>query len=154
MFQLWLSLHILGAIGAFGFGFAAPVLGAALSREPQHGNWYLRAVKRVSDVVIVPLALSMAVTGVLLVMESGGFRRFSELWLAASLVIYVGALAAVFLVQRPALARVIELTSSPPGPDGPPPEVPILIGRLKSVGIGLTVAVIAITLLMVFRPTL
>ncbi|CAN5569147.1 hypothetical protein BH23CHL8_BH23CHL8_01480 [soil metagenome] len=154
MLQLWLSLHILGAIGAFGFGFAAPIFGAALSREPQHGNWYLRAVKRISDVLIVPLALSMAVTGVLLVMESGGFRRFGELWLALSLVIYVGALAAVFLVQRPVLARVIELTSGPPGPGGPPPEVPALIGRLKMVGIGLTAAVTAIVLLMVYRPTL
>lgn len=154
MFQLWLSLHILGAIGAFGFGFAAPLFGSALSKEPQHGNWYLRAVKRVSDVLIVPLALSMAVTGTLLVMETGGLRRFGELWLALAVVVYVGALAAVFLVQRPALARVIELTSAPPGPGGPPPEVPLLVGRLKLVGIGLVVAITTIVVLMVFKPTL
>ena len=30
MFQLWLFLHILGAIVAFGFGFYAPVYGAML----------------------------------------------------------------------------------------------------------------------------
>ena len=28
MFQLWLFLHILGAIVAFGFGFYAPIYGA------------------------------------------------------------------------------------------------------------------------------
>jgi uncharacterized membrane protein len=150
MFHLLLFLHILGAIAAFGFGFIAPVLGSMLAKEPQHGGWYIRAVKRVSDVVLVPAALSMAVTGVGLVMV--GAHRFEEPWLVLSLVIYVGALAAVFLVQRPTLDRLIVLTSSPPGPDGPSPEVPVLSRRIARIGIGLTVAVIAILVLMVWKP--
>jgi uncharacterized membrane protein len=154
MFQLWLFLHILGAIIAFGFGFYAPVYGAMLAREPQHGNWYLRASKRVSDVILIPVALSMAVTGTLLVLSSGGFARFQELWLAVAIVLYVIALLVVFLLQRPAVSRLIELTSGPPGPGGPPPEVPALLGRMRLYGMTLLVLVVVIVALMVTRPTL
>lgn len=152
--ELWLILHIIGAIAAFGFGFTAPIFGSMVAKEPQHGNWYLRSVKRVSDFVIIPVALSMLVTGILLVAATGGFSMFQQLWLALSLVIYLVAMVAVFVVQRPTLNRVIKLTGAPPGPGGPPPEVPALIGRLRLVGIGLTLAVIVIVYLMVAKPVL
>jgi uncharacterized membrane protein len=154
MFQLWLFLHILGAIVAFGFGFYAPVYGAMLSGEPQHGNWYLRASKRVSDVVVIPVGISMAVTGVLLVMSSGGVERFSELWLALAIVLYVIALLIVFLRQRPTVSKLIELTSTPPGPGGPPADVPVLLSRTRRYGMVLVVLIIAIVALMVAKPTL
>jgi uncharacterized membrane protein len=152
MYQLWLFLHILGAIAAFGFGFYAPIFGRASAAEPQHGNWFLRAARRVSNGVIVPVAISMAITGTLLVIDTGGMKRFQELWLAIALVIYVAALLTVFLVQRPALNKVIELTSQPPGPGGPPPEVPALLRRLQLAGLALLVMVIAIVALMVWKP--
>lgn len=154
MFQLWLFLHVLGAIAAFGFGFYAPIFGRAAAAEPQHGNWFLRSAKRISNVIIIPVAISMFITGTLLVMETGGMQRFQELWLALALVIYVAALAVVFLVQRPALNKVIELTSQPPGPEGPPAEVPVLLRRLQLAGIALLVMVIAIVALMVWKPLL
>ena len=85
-------------------------------------------------------------------MSTGGFSRFQEAWLAVAIVVYVIALSLVFLVQRPTLQRLIELTSSPPGPDGPPPEVPALLSRLRLVGILLLVAIITIVTLMVWKP--
>ena len=154
MYQLWLFLHILGAIVAFGFGFYAPVYGAMLSREPQHGNWYLRASKRVSDLVIIPVAISMAITGTLLVLTTGGVSRFGELWLALAIVLYVIALLVVFLLQRPAVAKVIALTSAPPGPGGPPPEVPAILSRMRLYGMVLLLLIIVIVALMVAKPTL
>jgi uncharacterized membrane protein len=154
MYQLWLFLHILGAIAAFGFGFYAPIFGRASAAEPQHGNWYMRAAKRVSNGVIVPVAITMFITGVLLVMETGGMQRFQEPWLATSLIIYVAALAVVFLVQRPALDKVIELTSQPPGPEGPSPELPALVQRMQLAGLALLVMTIAIVALMVWKPGL
>lgn len=154
MLQFWLFLHILGAIAAFGFGFYAPIYGMMSAKEPQHGNWFLRATKRVSDVILVPVALSMVITGTLMVLETGGLRRFEELWLSLALIIYIGALLVVFLLQRPTLNKLIELTAAPPGPDGPSPEVPRLGARLRLYGMVLLVAVIAILLLMVYKPTL
>ncbi len=154
MYELWLFLHVLGAIVAFGFGFYAPVFGAAAAREPQHGNWYMRASKRISDMILIPVAISMFVTGTLLVVETGGFRRFEELWLAISFVLYVIALLIVFLGQRPGLKKVIALTSTPPGPGGPPAEVPALLARLRLFGFVLLGLVIAIVALMVWKPIL
>ena len=154
MTNLWLFLHILGAIAAFGFGFYAPVFGMASAREPQHGNWYMRASKRVSNAVIVPVAISMAVTGTLLVVETGGMRRFEELWLAVSLVLYVIALLIVFLRQRPALNTVIALTEQPPGPEGPPAELTENVRKLQLYGVSLLVLTIAIVALMVWKPVL
>ena len=160
MYELWLFLHVLGAIAAFGFGFYAPVFGTAAAREPEHGNWYMRASKRVSNGVLIPVAISMAITGTLLVVETGGMRRFEQLWLTTSLVLYVVALGIIFLAQRPALAKVIELTSGPPAPAsplapaGPPAEVPALLRRLRLLGYVLLLLVIAIVALMVWKPVL
>lgn len=154
MFDLWLFLHILGAIAAFGFGFYAPVFGMAAAREPQHGNWYLRAAKRVSNAVIIPVAISMFVTGTLLVVESGGMRRFEELWLAVSLVLYVISLLVVFLLQRPALNRVIAMTAEPPGPEGPPAGLAENVRKMQLYGTILLVLTIVIVALMIWKPLL
>ena len=80
--------------------------------------------------------------------------KLEELWLSLALIIYIGALLVVFLLQRPTLNKLIELTAAPPGPDGPSPEVPRLGARLRLYGMVLLVAVIAILLLMVYKPTL
>lgn len=151
LFFLWMFLHILGAIAAFGFGFYAPIYGMASAKEPQHGNWFLRASKRLSNVVIIPFALSMAVTGSLLV--EAGSVDWGDMWLSIALLIYVVALGIVFVGQRPTLSKVIDLTSQPPGPDGPDPAVPALIRRLQLYGIVLLLLVIAIVALMVWKPS-
>lgn len=154
MYSLWLFLHVLGAIVAFGFAFYAPIFGAMVAKEPQHGNWFLRAAKRVSDILVIPVAVSMSITGVLLVTQTGGFKRFGELWLAVALILYVIALLVVFLLQRPTLKRVIALTSEPAGTGGPPAEVPVLLGRMRLYG-GITLLlIIAIVALMVAKPQL
>jgi uncharacterized membrane protein len=154
MLQLFLFLHILGAIAAFGFGFYAPIFGMMTAKEPQHGNWYMRAAKRLSNVVIVPVAISMFITGTLLVIESGGMRRFEELWLSVSLVLYVIALLVVFLLQRPALDRIIALTSEPPGPEGPPAALKEDIRKMQLYGVILLILTVSIVALMVWKPVL
>lgn len=154
MFQLWLFLHILGAIAAFGFGFYAPIFGMMTAKEPQHGNWYMRTAKRLSNAVLVPVAISMFITGTLMVMDSGGMRRFEELWLALALVLYVISLLIVFLLQRPTLNKVIAQTDGPPGPDGPPVELADNVKKLQLYGVVLLVLTIAIVALMVWKPTL
>jgi uncharacterized membrane protein len=151
LFFLWMFLHILGAIAAFGFGFYAPIFGMASAKEPQHGNWYLRAAKRLSNVIIVPFAILMFITGVLLV--QGGATEWSARWLSIAMLLYFIALGIVFLLQRPALDKLIAATSEPPGPDGPKPEVPGLVKRMQMYGIILLLLTLAILALMVWKPT-
>jgi uncharacterized membrane protein len=150
LFSLWMFLHILGAIAAFGFGFYAPIFGMASAKEPQHGNWYLRAAKRLSNVIIVPFAILMFITGALLV--QAGPTEWSARWLSFAMVLYFIALGIVFVLQRPTLNKVIAATSTPPGPDGPDPAVPGLVKRMQLYGVILLLLTLVILALMVWKP--
>jgi uncharacterized membrane protein len=152
MLQLWKFLHILGAIAAFGFGFYAPVFGMAMSAEPQHGNWFSRASKRLSNVIIVPFAVFMFITGAALVESS--VWEWSSRWLSVALALYVITLGISLFLQRPALGRVIALSAQPPGPEGPPPELAQNVQRLKIYGLVMLALVIVILALMVWKPAL
>jgi uncharacterized membrane protein len=144
-------LHIIGAIAAFGFGFYAPIFGMASAQEPQHGNWYLRAAKRLSNAIIVPFAILMFITGAMLVQS--GSAEWSDRWLSIGMLLYFIALGIVFLLQRPTLNKLIAATSQPPGPEGPPAEVPGLVKRLQVYGVILLILTISIVALMVWKPT-
>lgn len=150
MFQLMLYLHIMGAIIAFGFGFAVPVIGRMAGKEPQHGNFFLRAGSRVGDTILLPASLSMAITGAGLIYYGAHTPR--EMWLSIAMGIYVVAILVVLFVQRPTFKKLIALTSTPPGPTGPDPQVPVLLKRTRIVGLGLSGAVLVIVYLMVFKP--
>ena len=111
LFPWFLLLHVLGAIIAFGPTFAFPIIGAMGGREPMHANFATRVSHRVTDRLVEPVALSMAVTGVGLIW-SAGIDPFAPAyrWLLVAIAIYVfGVLFSIF-VQRPTVKRIIELT--------------------------------------------
>ena len=122
MFQLMLYLHIVGAIIAFGFGFAVPVIGKMAAAEPQHANWFLRAGKRVGDTILLPASLSMAVTGAGLIYF--GSRTPKEMWLSIAMLIYIVAILVVLFVQRPTMAKAHRADLDPAGPHRPRPDGP------------------------------
>ena len=53
----FLFLHILGAIVAFGPTFTFPIIGAMGGREPMHANFATRISYRISERVVLPLAI-------------------------------------------------------------------------------------------------
>jgi uncharacterized membrane protein len=152
MFQLWMFLHILGAIAAFGYGFYAPIFGMASAQEPQHGHWFTKAARRVTNVIILPFAILMFITGAMLV-QTGGVE-WSARWLSVSMLLYFIALGLVFFVQRPAVNKMIALTEGQPGPDGPPAELRSAVRRMQLTGVGLLVLSLIILALMVWKPAL
>jgi uncharacterized membrane protein len=152
MFQLWMFLHILGAIAAFGYGFYAPIFGMASAREPQHSHWFTKAARRVTNVIILPFAILMFITGAMLV-QTGGVE-WSARWLSVSMLLYFIALGLVFFVQRPAVNKMIALTEGPPGPDGPPAELKSAVRRMQLTGVALLVLSLTILALMVWKPAL
>ena len=151
LFPWFLFLHILGAILAFGPTFATPIMSALVAKEPQHANFFARAQLAVSKRLITPLALSMAITGVGMIIVSG-INVFARLWLPVAIVLYVIAIGFALLVQAPAGARMVELTSQPPGPGGPSPELRATAAALQRGGMFLGVMIVAIVLLMVVKP--
>ena len=152
MFQLWMFLHILGAIAAFGYGFYSPIFGMASAQEPQHRHWFTKAAKRVTHVIVIPFAILMFITGAMLV-QTGG-TEWSARWLSVSMLLYFIALGIIFLVQRPAVNRIIALAEQPPASGGPQAELAAAANRLKIAGVVLLLLVLAVLALMVWKPAL
>lgn len=151
----WLIfLHILSAIVAFGPTFAFAVYGAQGGREPQHANFMARANHYVSDRLVLPIILSMPVTG-LLIVWAARIDLLAAHWLLLAIVIYAAAVTFSVGVQRPTTIRLEELTAAPPpaGAGGPPPELIATVKQIQRNGMVLGLAIIVIVALMVVRPS-
>jgi len=147
---LLLSLHVLAAIIGFGPAFVFPFLGVMSGREPAHAHALQRVGELISTRLIIPVTLTMAVTGALLIGEAH-LDLAENSWLGASIVLYVLAMAAL-IFQVPMQRRLIALLD--PARGGPPPadQVKPLVSRLRLIGIGLAVGIVVITVLMVWKP--
>jgi len=166
LFPWFLFLHVLGAIIAFGPTFAFAIIGAMGGKEPMHANFATRVSHKVTDRLVEPFAISMAFTGVGLIWAAGINPFDPEYrWLLVAIVIYVLALVFSFLVQRPTVKRIIELSGGesgapPPGPlpgaanAGPPPALAAAVGAVQRNGMVLALALVAIVFLMVVKPSL
>jgi uncharacterized membrane protein len=153
-YQILLVLHVLGAIIAFGPTFAFPILGMMAAREPEHANFAVRATARISTWIVIPVALSMFITGFGMV-GIGGLDVVGETWLLVSIVLYFTSLAISIFVQAPTSRRMIALSSAPrpAGATGPPPELMALARRQRLLGFVLLAFVIVIVTLMTAKPT-
>jgi uncharacterized membrane protein len=173
-FPLFLLLHVLAAIVAFGPVFAFPLIGRMGGSEPQHANFSTRVSAAVSRRITIPAALTMPVSGVLMIWSTG--IDWAQLWLITGVALYTFAVSYAVLVQGRAVARLIQLTSGPPpsagpgpagsgalaggpgagglGPGGPPPEIAATVQRIQRGGMLLMAVIAIIVSLMVFRPTI
>ncbi|MDP9483192.1 MAG: DUF2269 domain-containing protein [Chloroflexota bacterium] len=152
----WLVfIHVLSAIVAFGPTFAFAIYGAQAGKEPKHANFMARANHLVADRLVLPVALSMAVSG-LLIVWAAGINLLSARWLLLAIALYVLAIAYSVLVQRPATIRLVELTSEPApagaAPPGPPPAVLETVAKIQRGGMLLGLLVLVIVALMVVKP--
>jgi uncharacterized membrane protein len=153
---LFLFLHVMGAIVAFGPSFALPLIGAASAREPQHAHFGAVLGEIIERRLIIPFALLQGVTGVLLIVGLG-LDLLNTRWLLLGIILYaINILFAIF-VQAPSGARLVELTQMPPGgpppgAGGPPPELLATVRRLQMGGIFLTVMLVLIVILMTTKP--
>jgi uncharacterized membrane protein len=153
-------LHVMAAIVAFGPTFAFAIIGSMGSRERQHANFASRVTKRIGEVLVEPFALSMLVTGALLIW-SGEYPLFQQdtRWLLASIVLYLLAIALSLFVSQPNVRRIVAWGSETAAGDGssaggpPPPEVLRSIGVVQRTGMVLTVITVTIVFLMVMKPS-
>ena len=156
-FPYVLFLHVFGAILAFGPTYAYSIIGAMGGREPMHANFAIRVSDRIGTTLVYPLAVFQGITGLALILMSGRDLTKS-VWLGVSIVLYIGALAYAFTIQRNAVHRLIELTTMsaggpPPGaPAGPPPGVPEAVKKVQMGGMILGITIAVIVFLMVVKP--
>ncbi len=158
-FQLFLFIHILTAIVAFGPTFAFPLIGGMGAKEPQHGNFSTRISEAIEKRITIPAALTMPVSGVAMILTAG--IDWLQLWLVVAIAVYAVAMTFAVTVQTRSIERVIHLTKAAPMPAGPgaqlagpPPEVLAAVKRVQQGGMFLTVCIVVIVFLMVLRPTL
>ena len=152
VFPWLLFLHVMAAIVAFGPTFAFSIIGAMGGGEPQHANFATRVSHRIGDILVEPFAISMFVTGVLLIWAAD-IPLFDPnwRWLQVSIVLYLLALGLSLFVSRPNVKRIISWSGE--GAAGPPPsEMLRAIATVQRVGMILTVLTVAIVFLMVMKP--
>ncbi len=154
LFVILLFLHVLGAIVAFGPGFVSLVVGPMVAKEPQHANFFARSQALAARAVITPVSISMAITGVGMILVRGWSNLVGgRHWLEAGILLYVVALVLAMAVLAPASRRLVALTAQPPAPGQPPsPELPATARRIRLAGTALSVLVVIITYLMVAKP--
>jgi uncharacterized membrane protein len=146
-----LFLHVLGAVIAFGPGFAFAFFGAAAGREPQHANFTLRTTAVVVTRLVIPLALFQGLTGLGLLLVTG-IDLVAAKWLLLAIVLYAMALYIAIGLNLPNLRRLIELSSAPPTGGGPPPELIGRADRSRQYGLAISGLVVVIVFLMVVKP--
>jgi len=161
MLQLFLFLHVLGAIAVFGPTFTFPIIANQVRKAPQHGHFAAELAEFIESKVVIPGAIVQGITGLLLIV-TGGFDVSSPAWrwLVIGIVLYLVAVVFAITVQAPAAVRMVQLTgamSGPPpagAPAGPPPEILATGKKLQQGGMFLTVLIVLIVLLMVTKPSI
>jgi hypothetical protein len=153
-FLFWLLLHIAAAIIAFGPTFVFPLIGSLLEKSPQNAHFAVELMHKMETRLIIPVALTMLVSGTGLIITSN-INLFATTFLLIAIVLYLVALAIALVNQVPTTNKLLTLTAAgpPPGaPPGPPPEVAALINRARIGGMALTVLLLTIIFLMVIKP--
>jgi hypothetical protein len=154
-FLIWLFLHILGAVIAFGPIFVFPIVGTLVASMPQHMRFAAELNHRIEMRLVLPVALSMFVTGVGLIWTSN-INVFQTPFLLVGISLYLLALAIALTVLVPTTRRLVHAAEHAPAPTatpGPPPaEVMTLVRRNQMFGGATTVLFLVIIFLMVVQP--
>jgi uncharacterized membrane protein len=155
----WLFLHMAGMIIAFGPSFAFPIIGAQLKKNPQFAHFAAVVIQKVEHGLIIPVALTLAVSGTGLIISTGRNLTRSP-WLGVGIILYVIALSIAFFVLGPTIDKLVEATAGgpPPGgppagaPAGPPPHIAAMVKKNQVGGMILTALLMTIIFLMVVKP--
>ena len=161
LFQLFLFLHVLGAIVVFGPVFLFPVIARQGQMSPQNGPFAIALGEFIERRIVIPGAIVQGITGVALILIAGRDLTIpANRWLIGAVILYAIAVTFAITVQARNAEKMVLLTSGgpPPGPppagapSGPPTEIAALGKKLQQGGMLLTVLVTLIVLLMVTKP--
>jgi hypothetical protein len=152
-FLFWLFLHILAAVIAFGPIFVFPIVGTLAAQRPQHLGFAVELNHRIERRLVIPLALSMFVSGVGLIW-TGSINVFQTGFLLVAIGLYVVALAISIGILVPTTQRLVQIMEKAPqpGPGAPPPEVMALVRRAQMFGGTAMLLFLVIIFLMIIQP--
>ena len=146
-------VHIGGAIVGIGPTYAFSILGPSVGEAgPNGGAAILRAMLKIEHKIVTPVALiTQPLSGALLIFETGrnhGF--FSHTWLWVSILVYIVLMYLSFMVNTPAMERMLTYMDAPTGPPGP--EIQKDIKTAQKLGPILGMMGVVIIILMIWKP--
>ncbi|MGA7912428.1 MAG: DUF2269 family protein [Candidatus Dormiibacterota bacterium] len=151
----WLFLHITAAVIAFGPIFVFPIVGTLTAKHPQHMAFALELNHRIELRLVIPLALSMLVSGSGLIWTAN-VNIFQTVYLIVAVLLYLIALSIAIGVLLPNTEKLLRLVGNSSPPAGasaaPPPQVMSLIRSSQVFGGVATVLFLAIIFLMIIQP--
>lgn len=151
-FELLLLIHIAGAIIGFGPTFAFAVLGPLSGTlEPPQRLGVLKGMIAIAKRLVIPVAVFFQpLSGALLIFESGrNANFFSHEWLWIAILLYVVMFYLAVLVQRPNVAKIVELAE---GGEAGSEEFQRRVEQSKRLGPAITLALTLIVFLMITKP--
>ncbi len=160
MLQLFLFLHVMGAIAVFGPTFIFPVITSQARKSPQNFPFAAALSELIERRIVIPGAIVQGITGVGLILILGVSPLDQAYhWLIPGITLYLVAILFAIFQQAPRAERMVHLLASmPPGappagaPAGPPPEIAALGKQLSQGGMLLSVLIVLIVIFMVTKP--
>lgn len=159
--ELFLLLHVLGAIAVFGPTFAFPLIARQAQRAPQHGHFAATVSDLIERRIVIPGAIVQGITGLGLILSIPvDLTSPAWHWLLGGITLYLAAILYAIFVQAPASEKMVHLTAGGPpagappagAPVGPPPELVATARKLQRGGMFLTTMIVLIVILMVTKP--
>ncbi len=154
-FLFWLFGHILAAVIAFGPLFVFPIIGTLAAQAPQHMRFALELNHRISTRLVVPLGLTMLISGSGLIWTSD-INFFRTTYLIVAVALYLVALAISIMVLVPITKQSLRIAegmpAAPAAGDSLPPQIQALIRRAQIFGGLEMVLFLAIISLMIIQP--
>ena len=140
-------IHMFLAIGAIGANLTYGVWFAMANADPSTASFALRGIKFIDDRIANPAYILLLPTGAFMVWLGG--YSFTTHWILAAMILWAIAIAVAYAVYTPTLTKQIAAVESE-GIHGPEAR---RLGRRGQIVAGiLAVLVIAIVILMVFKP--
>lgn len=146
-YRLLVFVHVLSAVVALGSNFTYSIWLSRARRNPEHLAYVLRTVQAIDNRVANPAYGLLLLTG--LAMIAWGPHAITERWIISSLVLYAVAIVLGIGFYTPALRRQIAAAETS-GPESP--EYQRAARRGTTVGVLVSVIVLAILFLMVVKP--
>lgn len=158
MFKVFMYVHILSVMTAFGPIFTFPMIAAMNKKDPKFAPYGSHLMDLIEYRFTIPLALLAGAAGVGMIF-TGHIHLFDNTWLWIAIIVYLAAITFAITVQGPNSKKMVEITRKAAGgaaageaPTGPPPGLLELAKKLQMGGGALTIAVLVILSMMVFKP--
>ncbi|MCI0345085.1 MAG: DUF2269 domain-containing protein [Chloroflexi bacterium] len=147
-FLLLKTLHVLAAMVAVGANVTYAFWLARAGRDQKRLVFAIDTIRWLDRSIANPGYILLAITGVLLVLTSGGTFSFTTGWIALSIVLYIGVAILGLVAFAPSIRRQLVEAERDPGSNA------YATAAARSNGFGLltTTIVLIIVTLMVTKP--